>query len=798
MSDSYEVQQTYLDFLKGLQVDAAQFSDSDDSSVEHDNETLISDTTIKSLFDTTIDSDEPKKLHIANEVHTFLISQEDDEKKKSAEKIFELLIDIRNKRKPKVENIKTESPGTYETLSQSQSQNWMNSSGQDKTTNANNENECNDDNISQESKIEYKEVLEKDTRINEYLREEIVKILNSVRITIRNGNYAIDLANKTITILNKLISLVDKTISIIKSNKLLTQSQIQEYAVFLIENIIIKDNSLHDLTKRYHSAHEIQLELNIQNMLLFFILDQIHDNKPNRTGLSVRETMSINSFMSDCYYDFKSTLQALPHDADDDELTEILEKILHKNIIKFQPEDDLLQQTLFWLMSKEKITLKHNENEKVVVDDSLTRTFAIDNASTIQNPVLDNYRYASPSVILDAGSVISKAKNFFIGRPNIIYRLKDGYSFYRTDIYKIENDTIFIEMYMSIFFDNQEICTSSHKLKYMEKKSGTDIWVFSGASISLCDAFPKWIEITQKKDTGPLQNILDSVILKMIGDANFYMFDRLGPNMSGYLDVNKTTVFNSWLVTNCSSDDDNDDNLSIINNQQAWSNTPRTIFLNDRPAAIIGLIFSLYPNSNFMQKLKCSGEIIFENNFVYTAMNFQEKINRLIQEKNEKNKKKENILPWSSPSPLKGDSAQDTPSSNPNNLFGNPVNISRLPSPLIGDSAQVTLSSNPNNLFGNPVNTSILPSPLIGDSAQHTLSSNPNNLFGNLSVNISIPNKRVKKEKGGSKKKKILKRKIGKSKKKLIQIKKNKTIKSKKKIIKKNFITIKFRKKRKY
>jgi hypothetical protein len=769
MSDSYEVQQTYLDFLKGLQVDASQFSDSDDSSVEHENETLISDTTIKSLFDTTIDSDEPKKLHIANEVHTFLISQEDDEKKKSAEKIFELLIDIRNKRKPKAENIKTESPGTYDTLTQSQSQNWMNSSEEDKTTTANNENECNDDNISQESKIEYKEVLEKDTRINEYLREEIVKILNSVRITIRNGNYAIDLANKTITILNKLISLVDKTISIIKSNKLLTQSQIQEYAVFLIENIIIKDNNLYDLTERYHSAHEIQLELNIQNMLLFFILDQIHDNKPNRTGLSVRETMSINSFMSDCYYDFKSTLQALPHDADDDdELTEILEKILRENIIKFQPEDDLLQQTLFWLMSKEKITLEHNENEKVVIDDSLTTTFAIDNASTIQNPVQDNYRYASPSVILDAGSVISKAKNFFIGRPNIIYKLKDGYSFYRTDIYKIENDTIFIEMYMSIFFDNQEICTSSHKLKYMEKKSGTDVWVFSGASISLCDAFPKWIEITQKKDTGPLQNILDSVILKMIGDANFYMFDRLGPNMSGYLDVNKTTVFNSWLVTNCSSDDDNDDNLSIINNQHAWSNTPRTIFLNDRPAAIIGLIFSLYPNSNFMQKLKCSGEIIFKNNFVYTAMNFQEKINRLIQEKNEKNKKKENILPWSSPSPLKDNSAIPTPSSKPNNLFGNLVNISSLPSPLRGDSAQDTLSSNPNNLFGNPVNIS------------------------------SLPNKRVKKETGGSKKKKILKRKIGKSKKKLIQIKKNKTIKSKKKIIKKNFITtIKFRKKRK-
>jgi hypothetical protein len=769
MSDSYEVQQTYLDFLKRLQVDAAQNSDSDDSSVEHENETLISDTTIKSLFDTTIDSDEPKKLDIANEVHTFLISQNDLEKKKAAEKIFELLIDIRNKRKPKVENIKTESPGTYGTLSQSQSQNWMNSSGENKTTTANNENECNDDNISQESKIEYKEVLEKDTRINEYLREEIVEILNSVRITIRNGNYAIDLANKTIIILNKLISLVDKTISIIKSNKLLTHGQIQEYAVFLIENVIKNDNSLHDLTTRYHSAHEIQLDLNIQNMLLFFILDQIHDNKPNRTGLSVRETMSINSFMSDCYDDFKIRLQALTHHDDHDELTKILEKILLENIIKFQPEDDLLQQTLIWLMSKEKITLEHNENKKDVFDASLTETFGIDNASTIINPVQDEYRFASPSVILDAGSVISKAKNFFIGRPNIIYKLKDGYSFYRTDIYKIEDDSIIIEMYMAIFLNDREICRSSHKLKYMEKKSDNDVWVFSGASISLCDAFPKWIEITQKKDTDPLQNILDCVILKMIGDANFYMFDRLGPNMSGYSDANKTTVFDSWLVTNCSS---NHNNLIIINNQDTWSNTPRTIFLNDRPAAIIGLIFSLYPNSNFMQKLKCSGEILFGNKFVYTAMNFQEKINRLIQEKNEENKNKKLFL---SPSPLKGDSAISTPSSKPNNLFGNLVNISSPESPLRGYSGQDTLSSNSNNL-----------------SAQ-------NNLFGNP-VNIStLPkNKRAKKETGGSKKKKILKRKIGKSKKKLIQIKKNKTIKSKKKIIKKNFITIKFRKKRKY
>ena len=469
MSDSDEEGRTYLDFLKGL-ANPDQSSD-DDSSVEYENATINSDTTIKSLFDATIDLNEDKKLEIANEVYNFLISKDDDGKKKSTEKIFELLIDIRNKRKPKVENIKTAPPDTYDTLSLSlnESQNWINSQGEYKTTTANNENECNDDNISQESKREYKEFLERDTRINEYLREEILKIFNSVRLTIRNDNYANDLANKTITIIDKLISLVDKTISIIKSNKLLTQNQIQEYATFLIENVIDNDKSLHDITERYRSASEIYLkDLNIQNMLLFFILDQIHDNKPNRTGLSVGETIEINSFMSDCYDHFKESLQTTP-DNDDLKLNEILEKIVVKNITNFQPEDDLLNQTLVWLNSKGKITLKDDTNEKNVFDASLTRTFAIDNASTIQNPVQDNYRYASPSVILDAGSVISKAINFFIGRPNIIYRLKDGYSFYRTDIYKIENDTIFIEMYMSIFFDNQEICTSSHKLKYMEK-----------------------------------------------------------------------------------------------------------------------------------------------------------------------------------------------------------------------------------------------------------------------------------------------------------------------------------------
>jgi hypothetical protein len=284
----------------------------------------------------------------------------------------------------------------------------------------------------------------------------------------------------------------------------------------------------------------------------------------------------------------------------------------------------------------------------------------------------------------------------------------------------------------------------------MEKNSSTNEWVFSGASISLCDAFPKWIKIKEKteepnENTNPLKNILDCVILKMTGDANFYMFDRLGPNMSGYSDENKKTVFNSWLVTNCSSDDDNDDNLSIINNQQAWSNTPRTIFLNDRPAAIIGLIFSLYPNSNFMQKLKCSGEIIFENNFVYTSPDLQQKINRLNEE----------TIPFeSTPSPLRRDSVEHTPVSNQNNFLGTPDNRS--------------IPRSRNNRFGNPVVISVLPQKRSGEGT------------------------------GGSKKKKNLKRKIGKSKKKLIQIKKNKTIKSKKKIIKKNFITIKFRKKRKY
>jgi len=299
------------------------------------------------------------------------------------------------------------------------------------------------------------------------------------------------------------------------------------------------------LNNRIKYASWVHLDMDIKEIIAAFLLDQMHDNTPNRTGLPKTTISEINTCMSECFDIFINSVNS---NVKSNSSSNIKSKSIFSsnnslsrrdqtnsassntffdcfNNIKsnYQPSQFIPRNVEDGMLSSlaAQINLKKNKeikNNNGIHPDStyfdFSKNSSVNNASTVplnqtsskQNSIIRQNPIATVSGLIDAGSDTSSATQFLLNRPNILFETKDSYAIYRTDEYVVEklNDVEVISINMTIAIvkvdddENFEILGhGTNKLPFMTNKSNPNtsdtIIEFTGDTICLNTAKKVWL-----------------------------------------------------------------------------------------------------------------------------------------------------------------------------------------------------------------------------------------------------------------------------------------------------------------